>query len=45
MLRACFFDDRFEKDELIEGIDMIHSYEVADLMLEYCEEGQLVITL
>jgi len=35
----------FEKNELIEGIEMIHSFEVADLMLEYCEEGQLVITL
>src|SRR5665811_1332935 len=28
----------FEINELIEGIEMIHSYEVADLMLEYCEE-------
>jgi len=35
----------FNKDELIEGIEMIHSFEVADLMLEYCEEGQLVINL
>ncbi len=35
----------FEKDELIEGVEMIHSFEVADLMLEYCEEGQLVINL
>ena len=35
----------FDKDELIEGIEMIHSFEVADLMLEYCEEGQLVINL
>ncbi len=35
----------FEKDELIEGIEMIHAFEVADLMLEYCEEGQLVINL
>ena len=35
----------FEIHELIDGIEMIHSYEVADLMLEYCEEGQLVITL
>ena len=34
-----------EKDELIEGIELIHSFEVADLMLEYCEEGQLVINL
>ncbi len=35
----------FGKDELIDGVEMIHSFEVADLMLEYCEEGQLVITL
>lgn len=35
----------FEKDELIEGIEMIHAFEVADLMLGYCEEGQLVINL
>jgi predicted peroxiredoxin len=35
----------FEKNELIEGIEMIHSFEVADLMLEYCENGQLVINL
>jgi hypothetical protein len=34
-----------EKNELIEGIEMIHSFEVADLMLEYCQDGQLVITL
>lgn len=35
----------FEKDEMIEGVEMIHSFEVADLMLQYCEEGQLVINL
>ncbi len=35
----------FKKGELIEGVEMIHSFEVADLMLEYCEEGQLVINL
>jgi predicted peroxiredoxin len=35
----------FKKDELIEGVEMIQSFEVADLMLEYCKEGQLVITL
>jgi predicted peroxiredoxin len=34
-----------DKDELIEGIELIHSFEVADLMLEYCEEGQLIINL
>ncbi len=35
----------FDEDELIEGVEMIHSFEVADLMLQYCEEGQLVISL
>jgi predicted peroxiredoxin len=35
----------FDIDELIEGVEMIHSFEVADLMLKYCEEGQLVINL
>ena len=35
----------FEQNELIEGVEMIHSFEVADMMLQYCEEGQLVITL
>ncbi len=35
----------FDTSELIDGIEMIHSFEVADLMLEYCEEGQLIINL
>jgi len=35
----------FKEDELIEGINMIKSYEVADLLLEYTEKGQLIITL
>ncbi|HLB70702.1 MAG: DsrE family protein [Candidatus Methanoperedens sp.] len=35
----------FEKGELIEGVEMIQSFEVADLMMQYCEEGQLVINL
>ncbi len=35
----------FESHELIEGVEMIQSYEVADLMLQYCEEGQLIINL
>ena len=35
----------FEINELIEGVEMVQSYEVADLMLKYCEEGQLVINL
>ncbi|GFO96977.1 putative peroxiredoxin [groundwater metagenome] len=35
----------FGKDELIEGVEMVQSYEVAELMLQYCEERQLVINL
>ncbi len=35
----------FKKEELIDGIEMIESYEVADLFLEYMEEGQLIISL
>jgi len=35
----------FEIDELIEGVEMVHSFEVADLMLKYAQEGQLVINL
>ena len=35
----------FEIEELIEGVEMIQSFEVAELLLQYCEEGQLVITL
>jgi predicted peroxiredoxin len=35
----------FDINELIEVVEMIHSFEVADLMLKYCEEGQLVINL
>lgn len=34
-----------EKAELIPGIEMISSYEIADLFLEFCEQGQLIITL
>lgn len=34
-----------KKEELIEGIEMIESYEVADMMLQYQEEGQLIISL
>jgi predicted peroxiredoxin len=35
----------FRIDELIEGVEMIQAYEVAELMLQYCEDGQLVINL
>ncbi len=35
----------FGIDELIDGVEMVQSYEVADMMLKYCEEGQLVINL
>lgn len=34
-----------EKAELIPGIQMISSYEIADLFLEFSEQGQLIITL
>ena len=34
-----------EKNELIPGIEMISSNEIADLFLEFCEQGQLIITL
>jgi predicted peroxiredoxin len=33
------------KDELMEGIEMVPSFTVADLLLQYQEEGQLIITL
>jgi predicted peroxiredoxin len=34
-----------EESELIHGIEMIDSKEIADMFIEYCEEGQLIITL
>lgn len=34
-----------DKSELIEGIDLVESYVVADLLLEYKEEGQLIFSL
>ena len=34
-----------EKTELIPEIEMISSNEIADLFLEFCEQGQLIITL
>lgn len=34
-----------DKSELIEGIEMVESYVVADLLVKYQEEGQLIISL
>ncbi|MFX1477092.1 MAG: DsrE family protein [Promethearchaeota archaeon] len=34
-----------DKSELMEGIDLVESYVVADLILEYQEEGQLIFSL
>ncbi len=34
-----------DKSELIEGVEMVPSYTVADLLLEFQEEGQLIISL
>jgi peroxiredoxin family protein len=33
------------KDDLIEGIDIVESYEVAEMFLEYQTDGQLIISL
>ena len=34
-----------KESELIDGIDMVPSSRIADLLLEYQEQGQLVISL
>lgn len=34
-----------DKSELMEGIDLVESYVVADLLLKYQEEGQLIFSL
>ena len=34
-----------DKSELIEGIDLVESFVVADLILQYQEEGQLIFSL
>ncbi len=34
-----------DKSELIEGIELVQSYVVADLLLKYQEEGQLIFSL
>jgi len=33
------------KSELIEGIELVESYVIADLLLQYQEEGQLIFSL
>jgi len=34
-----------DKSELIEGIELVESYVIADLLIEYQEQGQLIISL
>ncbi len=34
-----------DKSELIDGIELVQSFKVADLLLEYQEEGQLIFSL
>ncbi|MFX0027997.1 MAG: DsrE family protein [Candidatus Hermodarchaeota archaeon] len=34
-----------DKSELIKGVELVESYVVADLLLEYQEEGQLIFSL
>ncbi len=34
-----------DKSELIEGIELVESFVVADLLLQYQEEGQLIFSL
>lgn len=34
-----------KEDELIPGIGFIHSKDIAELFLKYCEENQLIINL
>ncbi|MBP1908302.1 DsrE/DsrF/DrsH-like family protein [Methanolobus bombayensis] len=34
-----------KEEELIPGIEFIESHEIAEMLLEYCREGQLVVTL
>ena len=34
-----------DESELMEGIEMQPSFKVADLLLKYAEEGQLIISL
>lgn len=34
-----------QEEELMEGVNLVPSFRVADLFLEYQEEGQLIISL
>ncbi|MHA1232751.1 MAG: DsrE family protein [Candidatus Helarchaeota archaeon] len=34
-----------DETELMKGVEMVPSFKVADLLLEYQEEGQLIISL
>ncbi len=34
-----------KEEELMEGVKLVPSFRVADLLLEYQEEGQLIISL
>lgn len=34
-----------DKSELLEGIELVQSYVVADLLIKYQEEGQLIFSL
>ena len=34
-----------DESELMDGVDMVPSFYVADLLLEYQEQGQLIISL
>jgi len=34
-----------DKSELIEGIELVESYVIAELLLQYQEEGQLIFSL
>ena len=34
-----------KEEELIPGIELIESHEIAEMLLEYCSEGQLIVTL
>ena len=34
-----------DESELIDGIELVQSFRVADLLLEYQEEGQLIVSL
>lgn len=33
-----------KEEELLPGVEMVHSYELAEMFLQYREEGQLIMT-